>query len=125
MKSGGYYGIHELVLQPENISKEIKQSDYKDLRSKIQVHLSPLTISERNQLLENEGFEIVKVESNAIAQLKFSRFLAEGGIFRTIKIMDNVITHTDLRKCILQMCKTFKKHKNGIKAVANVVRKKL
>jgi len=125
LKSGGYYGIHELVLQPENISKEIKQSDYKDLRSKIQVHLSPLTISERNQLLEDEGFEIVKVESNAIAQLKFSRFLAKDGFFRTIKIMDNVITHTDLRKCILQMCKTFKKHKNGIKAVANVVRKKL
>ena len=125
MKSGGYYGIHELGLQPEDISEEIKQSVYKDLSSTIRVHARPLTISEWSQLLEDEGFEIVKVESNAMALLEFSRVIADEGFFRTLKIIYNVITHADLRKRILQMRKTFKKHKNDINAVAIVARKKM
>ena len=125
LKPGGYYGIHELGLQPENISEEIKQSVYKDLSSTIRVHARPLTISEWSQLLEDEGFEIVKVESNAMALLEFSRVIADEGFFRTLKIIYNVITHADLRKRILQMRKTFKKHKNDINAVAIVARKKM
>ena len=95
------------------------------MSSNIRVHARPLTISEWSQLLEEEGFEIVKVESNAMALLEFSRVIADEGFFRTIKIIYNVITHADLRKRILQMRKTFKKHKNDINAVAIVARKKM
>lgn len=125
LKPGGYYGIHELGLQPENISEEIKQSVYKDLSSNIRVHARPLTISEWSQLLVDEGFEIVKVDSNAMALLEPKRVLADEGLFRTMKIIFNVLTHGNLRKRILQMRQTFKKHKNDINAVAIVARKKI
>ncbi|MGO3161915.1 class I SAM-dependent methyltransferase [Sphingobacterium sp. JB170] len=124
LKSGGFYGIHELGLQPDHISEEIKQSVYKDLSANIRVHARPLTAREWCELLEDEGFEIVKVDTNAMALLEPKRVLADEGIFRTLKIMFNVLTQGELRKRILQMRHTFKKHKKDINAVAIVARKR-
>ncbi|HMR20149.1 MAG TPA: methyltransferase domain-containing protein, partial [Sphingobacterium sp.] len=123
LKPGGYYGIHELGLQPENISEEIKQSVYKDLSANIRVHARPLTVTEWSQLLKDEGFEIVKVDTNAMALLEPTRVLQDEGLLRTLKIMFNVLTHGDLRKRIMQMRRTFRRHKNDINAVAIVARK--
>ncbi|MGO3654848.1 MAG: class I SAM-dependent methyltransferase [Sphingobacterium sp.] len=124
LKPGGFYGIHELGLQPDHISEEIKQSVYKDLSANIRVHARPLTAREWCELLEDEGFEIVKVDTNAMALLEPKRVLADEGIFRTLKIMFNVLTQSELRKRILQMRHTFKKHKKDINAVAIVARKR-
>lgn len=123
LKPGGYYGIHELGLQPDNISEEVKQSVYKDLSANIRVHARPLTVTEWSQLLQDEGFEIVKVDTNAMALLEPKRVLQDEGFFRMLKIMFNVITHGDLRSRILQMRRTFRKHKNDINAIAIVARK--
>ncbi|MGO1669571.1 MAG: class I SAM-dependent methyltransferase [Sphingobacterium sp.] len=123
LKPGGFYGIHELGLQPDNINEEIKQSVYKDLSSNIRVHARPLTVREWCELLQDEGFEIVKVDTNAMALLELKRVLADEGVLRTLKIMFNVLRYGDLRKRILQMRKTFKKHRNDINAVAIVAQK--
>ncbi len=123
LKPGGYYGIHELGLQPDTISEEIKQRVYKDLGANIRVHARPLTLTEWSQLLKDEGFEIIKVDTNAMALLEFKRVLQDEGLFHTLKIMFNVLVHGDLRKRILQMRRTFRKHKNDINAVAIVARK--
>jgi len=123
LKPGGYYGIHELGLQPDNISEDVKQSVYKDLSANIRVHARPLTVTEWSRLLQEEGFDIVKVETNAMALLEPKRVLADEGLLRMLKIMFNVLTHGDLRKRILQMRRTFRKHKNDINAVAIVARK--
>lgn len=124
LKPGGYYGIHELGLQPDHISEEIKQSVYKDLSSNIRVHARPLTKTEWCKLLEEAGFEIIMIESNAMALLEPRRVIQDEGFFRTLKIMFNVIRQPDIRKRIFQMRRTFKKHKNDINAVAIVARKK-
>lgn len=123
LKPGGYYGIHELGLQPDNISEDVKQSVYKDLSANIRVHARPLTVTEWSRLLQEEGFDIVKVETNAMALLEPKRVLADEGLLCMLKIMFNVLTHGDLRKRILQMRRTFRKHKNDINAVAIVARK--
>lgn len=123
LKPGGYYGIHELGLQPDHISEEVKQSVYKDLSANIRVHARPLTVTEWSRLLQDEGFEIVKVDTNAMALLEPKRVLQDEGFFRMLKIIFNVITHSDLRSRILQMRRTFRKHKNDINAVAIVARK--
>ncbi|MGC4233539.1 MAG: class I SAM-dependent methyltransferase [Niabella sp.] len=123
LKPGGYYGIHELGLQPDTISEEIKQSVYKDLSANIRVHARPLTVTEWSQLLEEAGFRIVTVKTNAMALLESKRVLQDEGFFRMLKIMFNVLRYGDLRKRILQMRKTFRKHKNDINAVAIVAQK--
>jgi protein-L-isoaspartate O-methyltransferase len=123
LKPGGYYGIHEMGLQPENISEEIKKSVYKNISANIRVPARPLTISEWSKLLEEEGFKIVKVHSNAMALLEPKRVIQDEGFFRTLKIGFNVLRFGDLRKRIFQMRKTFKKHQNDINAVAIVAQK--
>lgn len=123
LKPGGYYGIHELGLQPDHIPEDIKQSVYKDLSANIRVHARPLTVSEWSALLQDEGFEVVKVDVNAMALLELRRVLQDEGFFRTLRIMFNVLKHNDLRKRILQMRRTFRKHKNDINAVAIVAKK--
>ena len=124
LKPGGYYGIHELGLQPDDISEEVKQLVYKDLSTNIRVHARPLTVREWRALLEEEGFEIIKVDTNAIALLEPKRVLQDEGLFRMLKIIFNVLTHSDLRKRIFQMRRTFRKHKKDINAVAIVAQKK-
>src|SRR5690606_18165134 len=77
LKPGGYYGIHELGLQPDNILEEIKQNIYKDLSSNIRVHARPLTVTEWSRLLKDEGLAIIKVNTNAMALLEFRRVLQD------------------------------------------------
>jgi len=123
LKPGGYYGIHELGLQPDDIAEEAKQSVYKDLSANIRVHARPLTVAEWSGLLRDEGFEIASVATNAMALLEPKRVLRDEGLFRTLGILFNVLAHGDLRKRVLQMRRTFRKHKNDINAVAIVARK--
>src|SRR5690606_24742597 len=77
LKPGGYYGIHELGLCPDSISEDIKQRVYKDLSSNIRVHARPLTTAEWCDLLQGEGFEIIRVDSNAMALLQLGRVLQD------------------------------------------------
>lgn len=123
LKQGGLYGIHELGLQPDNINEQIKQSLYKDLGSNIRVHARPLTVTEWEKLLTDEGFKIVNTDTNPMALLELKRVLQDEGFFRTLKIIFNVITHSELRKRILGMRDTFRKHKNNMNAIAIVAQK--
>ncbi|MBD1431374.1 class I SAM-dependent methyltransferase [Sphingobacterium sp. DN00404] len=124
LKPGGYYGIHEMGLQPDNISEDIKQSVYKDLSTNIRVHARPLTVREWCALLQDEGFEIVKIDTNAMALLEPKRVLQDEGLMGMIKMICNILTHAELRKRILLMRQTFRRHKNDINSVAIVARKR-
>ena len=46
LKPGGYYAIHELGLQPDNVSDEVKNDVFKELSANIRVHARPMTPSE-------------------------------------------------------------------------------
>ena len=43
LKPGGYYAIHELGLQPDNVSDEVKNDVFKELSANIRVHARPMT----------------------------------------------------------------------------------
>lgn len=124
LKPGGYYGIHELGLRPDSISEDIKQRVYKDLSANIRVHARPLTVAEWSQLLQDEGLEIIRVDTNDMALLELGRVWQDEGFFRTMKIIFNALSQRGLRKRILQMRRTFRMHKNSMNAVAIVARKK-
>ena len=124
LKAGGYYGIHEMGLQPDHIADDIKENVYRDLSSNIRVHARPLTAQEWCKLLEDEGFDIVKVNTNAMALLDLKRVLQDEGLFRTLKVTFNILRYGDLRKRILQMRQIFHKHRNNINSIAIVAQKK-
>ncbi|WEK38342.1 MAG: class I SAM-dependent methyltransferase [Candidatus Pseudobacter hemicellulosilyticus] len=123
LRPGGYYGIHEMGLKPDNISEAIKQSVYKEISANIRVPARPLTTAEWVALMEGEGFEVVSVHHNPMHLLEPKRVIQDEGFFRTLKIVYNVLTHADLRQRIKTMRRTFKKHESNINAIAIVARK--
>ncbi len=124
LKSGGLYGIHELGLQPNDISEEKKAEIQHELAQVIKVNARPLTVDEWTKILEKEGFEVVAVNTNPMHLLEPKRVVDDEGFFRTLKIGFNVLTHPTARKRILAMRKVFRKYQNQLNAVSLVAVKK-
>ncbi len=124
LKSGGFYGIHELGLQPNDISEEKKTEIQHELAQVIKVNARPLTVDEWTKILEKEGFDVVAVNTNPMHLLEPKRVVDDEGFFRTLKIGFNVLTHPKARKRILAMRKVFRKYQNQLNAVSLVAVKK-
>ncbi len=124
LKPGGFYGIHELGLQPNDISEEKKAEIQLELGQAIKVNARPLTVDEWTKILENEGFEVVETNTNPMHLLEPKRVIDDEGFGRTLKIAFNVLTHPTARKRILGMRKVFRKYEDQLNAVSIVARKK-
>lgn len=123
LKKGGLYGIHELGLTPDNIPDTTKGNIQKALAQAIKVNARPLTIKEWSELLEKEGFTVLKVASNEMNLLEKKRIMDDEGFFRTLKIAFNILTHPAARKKILQMRKVFRDNKEYLNAVSIIAQK--
>ncbi|MBS1729741.1 MAG: class I SAM-dependent methyltransferase [Bacteroidetes bacterium] len=123
LKKGGLYGIHELGLQPDHISESHKSEIQRELAQSIKVNARPLTQSEWSNLLEKEGFKIIKTEINPMHLLKTKRIIDDEGFYRYLKIMFNIMTHPQERKSILAMKNVFKKYQNHLNAISIIAEK--
>ncbi|QAA82986.1 methyltransferase domain-containing protein [Aequorivita sp. H23M31] len=123
LKKGGLYGIHELGLTPDDMPQETKDDIQKNLSQTIKVNARPLTKFEWCTLLKNEGFEIKEVYASPMHLLKPARVVADEGIFRTMKIGFNVLTHPAARKKIMKMRGVFQKYEKQMTAYAIVAQK--
>lgn len=124
LKPGGYYGMHELSIYPDDISEEIKRGLYRDLSLHIKVNARPLTTQEWTELLESEGFEIVTVDHNPMYLLELKRMVQDEGIPRTLKIAFNLLTHPGYFKRVKRMRSTFRHYYPHMQAIAIIARKK-
>lgn len=124
LRKGGCYAIHELGLTPDDISETKKAEIQRDLAIAIKVNARPLTATEWTQLLENEGFVVKKIETNAMHLLEPKRVIDDEGFFRTLKIIFNVLTNSTARKRIMEMRKVFRKHEQHLNAIAIIAEKK-
>ena len=124
LKPGGFYGIHELGLTPDEIPTEKKAEIQKELALAIKVNARPLTVSEWTELLEKEGFSVVKIETNPMHLLEPKRIIDDEGFFRTLKIFFNIMTNPSARKRILAMRKVFRDNAQNLNAVAIIAQKK-
>ncbi len=123
LKPGGYYGIHELGLAPDYIDPEVKKDIQQGLARAIKVNARPLTKSEWCTLLVNEGFKIKTIAENTMDLLKLKRIIADEGIFRTLKICFNILTHPKAKRKILEMRNTFNKYEEHLTAFAIIAEK--
>jgi len=124
LKPGGFYGIHELGLIPDDMPAEKKAEIQKELALAIKVNARPLTVSEWTELLEKEGFSVVKVETNPMHLLEPKRMIEDEGFFRALKIAFNILTNPTARKRILAMRKVFRENAQNLNAVAIIAQKK-
>ena len=89
----------------------------------INVNVRPLTTNEWKQMLQEEGFEIVWVDTNPMHLLKTGRLLSDEGLWRCLKITFNILTHSKERKIILNMRKVFKQYEKYMRSIAIVAKK--
>ncbi|HRO72907.1 MAG TPA: methyltransferase domain-containing protein [Saprospiraceae bacterium] len=123
LKNGGQYGIHELGLKPDDIGDDIKHTIQQSLAQTIKVNARPLTKQEWCTLLIKEGFAISEIYESPMHLLRASRVISDEGIFRTLKIGFNILTHHRARKRIVAMRKVFEKYESQMVAYAIIARK--
>ena len=123
LKSGGYYGIHELGIAPDSVSEEIKEDIYRELSETIRVHARPMTALEWTALLEEQGFKIIKVEHNPMLLLERSRMIQDEGWIRVLLITFNLLRFPEIRKRVKKMKECFRKHRDNLDAVAIIAQK--
>ena len=123
LKSGGYYGIHELGIAPASGSEEIKEDIYRELSETIRVHARPMTAMEWTTLLEEQGFKIIKVAHNPMLLLERSRMIQDEGWLRVLLITFNLLRFPEIRKRVKKMKECFRKHQDNLDAVAIIAQK--
>lgn len=124
LKPGGLYAIHELGLLPDEIDSQLKADIQRSLAQSIRVNARPLTVSEWSNLMIASGFEIAEVLTNDMRLLEPVRVLQDEGIFRTIRIGYNFLTHKEEARRVKEMRTVFNKYANHLNAVAIIAKKK-
>lgn len=123
LKSGGYYGIHELGLYPDNVGDAVKKEIFHDISDAIQVQARPLTVAEWTELLKEAGFEVLSVAKNPMHLVRPKRILQDEGFMRSLKIAFNIMFHPELRSRVKKMRAVFDKHENHLNAISIIARK--
>ncbi|RCW64544.1 methyltransferase domain-containing protein [Saliterribacillus persicus] len=123
LEPGGKYGIHEMCLIPDNISEDMKKEIQKDLSSVIRVNARPLTISEWKEILEQNDFSILKVETAPMHLLNIQRLIEDEGVKGTLKLGYNILSTPKARARVLDMKSIFRKYSKYLGAVSIVAQK--
>jgi SAM-dependent methyltransferase len=123
LRPGGRYGIHELALTPDTIADETKATIVQGLARAIRVNARPLTVAEWQQLLAGHGLVIDKVLTAPMALLQPRRLVADEGPWGAVRFAVNVLTRTDARRRVLEMRRTFRRHRAHLAAVGLIAHK--
>jgi SAM-dependent methyltransferase len=123
LRPGGRYAIHELALAPDTITDDVKTDVRQSLARAIKVNARPLTVAEWRHLLAEHGLVVDQVATAPMALLEPRRLVADEGLLRALRFAMNVLIHRDARRRVLQMRRTFRRHRDRLTAVAIVARK--
>lgn len=123
LRPGGLYGIHELGLTPDTLDEAKKEEIRKALVESIRVNARPLTVQEWSELLEQEGFKVLNVETNAMQLLEKRRMVQDEGLLRSLKIACNMLIHPKEREQIIKMRRVFRHYQSELNALSLVAQK--
>ncbi len=123
LRPGGYYAIHELGLTPDTMDEQRKAEIQKNLARSIRVNARPLTTTEWQALLENEGFEVKAMATNPMHLLEPGRMIDDEGLFNTLKIAFNILRNRKAFRRILEMQRVFRKYQQDMNAIMMVAQK--
>ncbi|MCW5952459.1 MAG: class I SAM-dependent methyltransferase [Propionibacteriaceae bacterium] len=123
LRPGGYYAIHELGLQPDDLDAETKTTIRKDLARTIKVNARPLTMTEWRAALEAHGLEVEFTATAPMALLAVRRNLADEGLRGSLRILGNLMRDRGAFKRVLAMRSTFRRHRDALIAVTLVARR--
>ncbi|NJL81499.1 MAG: class I SAM-dependent methyltransferase [Richelia sp. SM2_1_7] len=108
LKPEGKFLSHEMLVRSHE--SEVRQS----LSQTIRVNANPLTIEEWQTICEKAGLSLQQQQTGTMGLLNFNQMLRDEGLFRTIKIVWNVLTNSNLRQRVLQMRRNFQQQRHYI-----------
>ncbi len=123
LRPHGRYAIHELALTPDTVWEEVTVDIRQSLARAIKVNARPLTIAEWSRLLADHGLVVDHVSTAPMALLQPRRVIADEGLLPALRFAKNVLLHGDARKRVLNMRRTFRRHRKQLAAVAIVAHK--
>ncbi|ELS02077.1 putative O-methyltransferase [Xenococcus sp. PCC 7305] len=90
----------------------------KSLSQSIRVNASPLAIAEWAQACQEAGLNIQQQQTGDMNLLNLGQMLQDEGLWGTVKIAWNVLTHPNLRHRILRMRRSFQQQRHNIGYIA-------
>jgi hypothetical protein len=115
---GGRYGIHELCLGPDTIGAPERRLIERELSLEIHVGVQTSTESEWRELLERNGFRVVRVLHSPMHLLEPARLLRDEGLFGVLRILRNAVRDPEARRRMLAMRRLFRKHQKHLSAIS-------
>ena len=82
-----------------------------------------MTSAEWTELLEEQGFKVIKVAHNPMLLLERRRMIEDEGWLRTLLITFNLLRFPELRTRVKKMKACFRKHQERLDAVAIIAQK--
>ncbi|MEA5118585.1 MAG: class I SAM-dependent methyltransferase [Propionicimonas sp.] len=123
LRPGGYYAIHELGLQPDELDDHAKTAIRQDLARAIKVNARPLTMAEWRAALAGHGLEVEFTATAPMALLDLRRNLADEGVRGVLRIAGNLVRNPAARRRVLTMRTVFRRHRQALVAVTLVARR--
>ena len=123
LKTGGLYGIHELVLRPDNAPQSVRRELCRTMSKSIHHGVTPLSTPEWLGLLEEQGLVPVSVDYIPFRLLHPARLVSDEGWRGAFKFAVNLLKDRDARKRVLEMRKVFSRYRDNLSAIVVVARK--
>jgi len=108
LKPGGKFLSHELLVK--NRESEI----HKALSEVIRVNSTPLSESGWLAVYQNAGLQVEKCQSGAMGLLNLPRMLQDEGLVRTVRILWNILSRSQIRDRILAMRRVFQHYQQDL-----------
>ncbi len=104
LKPGGKFLSHELLASGK------EEQIHADLAKTIRVNSTPLSEANWIAALTTAGLQVQKHQTGSINLLNLGRMFQDEGVFNTIQILWNILTHKSIRQRVLEMRQVFNKY---------------
>lgn len=123
LRSGGRYGIHELLLTPDSLTESAKDDIERTLTKVLNVGARPLTGSEWRRLIETGGFEVEFEETGRLLLLDIPTFLSDEGIIGSTVFTARCFAHPSVIPRIIDIWNVFRRYRDNLGSIVLAARK--
>jgi hypothetical protein len=117
LRPGGRYGIHELLLSPDNLGEAAKDEINTALTKVLHIGARPLTRTEWRGLLTEAGFTIDAEETCPLLLLDPRTVLSDEGLVGTAAIAARALLHPRTLPRLAAIWTTFQRYREHLGAI--------
>ncbi|MEU6548822.1 class I SAM-dependent methyltransferase [Streptomyces sp. NPDC046915] len=115
--STGRYAIHELCLLPDGLDPALADRITADLRDAIHVGARPLTPTEWNRLLADEGFTVTARRTAPMTLLEPRRLVTDEGLLPALRMAGRALRHPAALRRVTHIRRVFRRHSAHLGAI--------